>query len=178
MKQPGFPITPALLVCAGFPFIFVLAPDGIPTVYAACVGAPVNGTVINLVIAQCRNCAAFDTQDENISVSNCSVTKTIGKCEITGSVTLSISGQCDVLWNRSCFTPCVGDPVLALAGPATSRTISTVLDCGADQDLMDIQLLPSMGQNNTKMCNCIPVGAPFQGDPIYSGQGTCDLPGR
>ncbi len=176
MKQPGFPITPALLVCAAFPFIFVLAPDGIPTVYAGCVGAPVNGTVINLVIEQCRNCAAFDTQDENISVSNCSVTKTIGKCEITGSVTLSISGQCDVLWDKFCGMRCGFSPALALAGPATNQTISTTLDCSLDQEFMDISLIQSLGEIGTQDCNCTPAGT-NQGQPLYSGQGTCDLPG-
>src|SRR5262245_30593172 len=175
MKQPWLPITPAVLVCAAFPVLFVLAPDGLPVVYAGCVGAPVNGTVTGLTMLDCRNCSSPGT--EGISVSNCSITKTVGKCEINASVTVSITTGCDALWYKACgAVPCgVNGFSLARQGPATNQTISTTLDCGADQDFMELYLVQSQGENGTQACDCTPVGS-SQGQPLLSGQGTCDLP--
>jgi hypothetical protein len=177
MKDSSFPTTPALLICAAFPILFLLAPDGIPCVYAVC-GDPAVGTVSNLGVNQCRGCSADDAQDENINVTNCSVSKATGQCEITASVDVRIKGQCDVLWRKFCFDQFGGQcgaTEMALQGPNYPyfTNVTKTHGCTGDQELMAIWLVPSTGQLGKK-CECTPLGG-NQGDPVYLGSGICNV---
>jgi len=182
MKEPAFPVTPALLVCAAFPFLFLLAPDGIPNVHATC-GAAATGTVTGLGVTECRGCSADldPPNNEDIALQNCSVTKTTGKCEITASLDVSIRGQCSVGWKKFCFldqgnVECNNG--LALDGPNWPyfTTLSTTHGCTSDNELMAIHLLPSRGEWG-ETCECTPLGSESEFDwSIYIGAGTCDLP--
>lgn len=184
MKQPTFPVTPALLVCAAFPLLFLLAPDGIPCVHAGC-GAAATGTVTNLGVITCRGCSAVLDSGENIGLQNCSVSKTIGKCEITASLDVVIQGQCDVVWHKWCFADFTNPECsisVALTGPSYPfyTNISTTHGCTSDNELMTIELRPSVGELGSQVCLCEPLG--FNPEPgediwvVYSSSGVCDLP--
>jgi hypothetical protein len=179
MKSRWNVVTPSLLICAAFPILFLLAPDGIPCVYAGC-GAAADGSVTELGVTQCRGCSANDAQDENIALQNCSVSKTLSKCEITATVDVSIKGQCSVGWYNWCFSDIAPQcsNALALNGPnwPNFTRISTTHGCTADQELMSIHLLPSRGEWG-QTCECEPLGSQGQFDwTVYIGSGTCNLP--
>ncbi len=180
MKESTFPVTPALLVCAAFPILFLLAPDGIPCVNAGC-GAAANASVINLGVPQCRVCSANLGSSEEITVQSCSVSKTTGKCEITASVAVRIKGLCSVGWYKFCFggTPVECNNALALTGPNYPyyTTLSTTHGCTANVDLevISIALRPSRGEWG-EACDCTPLGGSTFDWDIYIGSGECDLP--
>jgi len=179
MKGSSFAVTPALLICAAFPILFLLAPDGIPCVYAVC-GDPQSGTAQNLAVMQCRTCSPTDMQNEEyINVRNCSISRGSAFCEIVANVEVKIIGACDVLWRKLCWNVNAGGPCateFALQGPTDWTQISTSHRCSDDGEVMDIELVPSQGQfldppgDFTQACACAPSG----GDEVYVGSGQCE----
>ncbi|MGH2625088.1 MAG: hypothetical protein ACRDHY_00375, partial [Anaerolineales bacterium] len=134
-------VTPAVLIAAAFPLLFVLAPDGIPFAYAAC-GGPRNGTITNSAITVCRSCWPNQGSGDYIQIHSCSLTPTTGSCRLTASVTLSIetSDTCETEWDSFCELNVCASNTLAIAGPCSSVTVSHTLDCNAEGDDMIIQL--------------------------------------
>jgi len=141
-----------------------------------------------LGVTLCRVCSPNTGSFEQVTLQNCSVSKTTGKCEITASVDVSIKGQCTVGWYKWCF---LGDSsrcsiAAALAGPNYPyyTTISTTHGCSGDVDgdeddedeLMSIELRPESTEGWGQPCDCTPGGSFGQPDwGIYAGAGTCDV---
>src|ERR1041384_1013581 len=132
MKNSNLIVTPSLLVLIVAPVLFLLAPDGIPCVYAAgCTSgiSAANSPTVDLA----ATCGATQGSTENIFVSNISLVGGGNQCELTASVDVHITGDsnCDAVWYKYCSTvtlPCSG-PVKAIDGPVSTTRISTSHRC-------------------------------------------------
>src|SRR6266540_4016814 len=139
MKDSLSVVTPCLLVAVAFPFLFLLAPDGIPVVFAACGPNAVNGTVQNLTVNTCGVCTLTYAQGDQIQINSCSVSKHATKCEIYANLSVTITvdtsstpNGCDALWRKWCgptgFPQQCGVDTLAASGAGTQDRKSTRLN--------------------------------------------------
>ncbi len=169
-------LTPCLLVAFASPLLFVLAPDGMPFVYAVCVTTPVTGTVNGLTVDVCRGCSATFPSVDSISVSSCYASKTFNKCEITGSLVLTITEDnspadgCNVTWFSDCVVPNVSVDACGqetITGPRTNFSTYKSVAC----DSADDRLLVTLERNGLGViCNCNTGG----GAIVFSALGECD----
>jgi hypothetical protein len=174
MKGPTIVLTPALLVCVALPVLFLLAPDGIPCVYAGC--AARSGTAMSPTILNVHTCQPNPGSTEKIPPpTNCSYTRSTSYCETYASLDVEIIGttSCDVVWVKYCgSTGCdPTDGTKALDGPTSQTHIAASHNCNANDDQVVIELRGASSGDCTgcDTCECTSSG----GKLVFSGTATC-----
>jgi len=171
MRGFGNRLSPAILVAAFSPLFFILAPDGIPHAFATCgVGAGMSAQ--NSTVNQCTDCSSNSGGYDNVDLISCSASGSDDRCELSVSVTLTMSWPdsdgCALKWNTGChdgqsFDRCNNLEVAAQA-PVTNYTVGWTEGCQTDGDVVSIELF-------TFLCNCsIGTGG---GTTVFRATATC-----
>jgi len=175
MKKFWFNLNPCILALVAFPFLVTLAPDGLPFVHRIALAHNCNaqaGSCTSLSVTTCTSCASTTSENDNVTISSCVLTKAISTCTITATITFSITtnSSCNAVWD----TYCLGDHTqqcasqdLAAQGPVTNVTRSRAVDCQHEGNELVIYL---SGAGN---CDC----QTLVGDKVvFRGRALCELP--
>ena len=157
-------LTPAFLCVLAFPIGFLLMPDGVPFVDAACFpnGTPVYASsVISMQAVTVTSCAYADLSTA-IKIWSYTLDNTLAYCKFKSVVTVSVlaptpgsgNAQCNLLTQQSCAgVPCTfwtTDNIGPFGGPYSGTAITLVNECNAHADDQRIWFQPSNG------CGCSP----------------------
>jgi hypothetical protein len=145
-------LNPCMLTLFAVPAFIFLLPDGIPFSYAGCGSALSPGKAAGGAVNKCEDCV-IDGSTE-VDVSNCTLSTSSEKCEMTASVTIWVNYDCDVFWNTTCSGNC-GNTLAISGGPTGPTSISKTHTCAAANDNMTIALVRSTAQG--RECHlCVP----------------------
>ncbi len=147
--------------------LLLLAPDGLPLVYAVCPNPGAWG-IQNSTLTS-ASCGANPGSNDNITISSASLTPSGTQCQISVSATFSITttdgSGCNVDWDAACGGVVCFCCQQAAVGPVTNFTSSYSSGCGTAGSTVRIRLLDS-----TAVCNC---AVPGGGSVVVIGTGQC-----